>query len=71
MAQASPIEKKNAPELYNIVENLSITAGLPMPKVYLISEKQPNAFATGRDSKHAVIAITEGLLEKLDRSELE
>ena len=71
MAQASPIEKKNAPELYNIVENLSITAGLPMPKVYLIREKQPNAFATGRDSKHAVIAITEGLLEKLDRSELE
>lgn len=71
MTRAAPIEKKNAPELYNIVENLSITAGLPMPKVYLIREKQPNAFATGRDSKHAVIAITEGLLEKLDRSELE
>lgn len=71
MARAIPIEKKNAPELYNIVENLSITAGLPMPKVYLIREAQPNAFATGRNPKHAVVAVTEGLLEKLDRSELE
>jgi heat shock protein HtpX len=71
MAAAIPIERKNAPELYNIVENLAITAGLPMPKVYLIRERQPNAFATGRDSKHAVVAVTEGLLEKLDRSELE
>jgi len=71
MAKAIPVEKKNASELYNIVENLSITAGLPMPKVYLIHEKQPNAFATGRDPKHAVVAVTEGLLEKLDRSELE
>jgi len=71
MCRAIPIEKKNAPELYNIVENLCITAGLPMPKVYLIREKQPNAFATGRNPKHAVVAVTEGLLEKLDRSELE
>lgn len=71
MAKAVPIEKKNAPELYNIVENLSITAGLPMPKIYLIREQQPNAFATGRDPKHAVVAVTEGLLGKLDRSELE
>ena len=71
MTRAAPIEKKNAPELYNIAENLAITAGLPMPKIYLIREKQLNAFATGRDSKHAVIAVTEGLLEKLDRSELE
>lgn len=71
MARAVPIEKKNAPELYNIVENLCITAGLPMPKIYLIKEAQPNAFATGRNPKHAVVAITEGLLEKLDRSELE
>ncbi|MEK7578477.1 MAG: M48 family metalloprotease, partial [Patescibacteria group bacterium] len=70
-ARAVPIEKKNAPELYNIVENLSITAGLPMPKIYLIHEKQPNAFATGRNPKHAVVAVTEGLLEKLDRGELE
>ena len=71
MARAIPIEHKSAPELYHIVENLSITAGLPMPKIYLIREKQPNAFATGRNPKHAVVAVTEGLLEKLDRSELE
>jgi len=71
MCRAVPVEHKNAPELYNIVENLSITAGLPMPKIYLIREKQPNAFATGRNPKHAVVAVTEGLLEKLDRSELE
>ena len=56
---------------YRIVENLSITAGLPMPRVYLVSEKAPNAFATGRNPDHAVIAVTEGLLERLDRSELE
>lgn len=71
MAKAKPIEKKNAPELYNIVENLCIAAGLPMPKIYLINENAPNAFATGRNPKHAVVAITEGLLEKLNRSELE
>lgn len=71
MNRAVPVEKKDNPELYNIVENLSITAGLPMPKLYLVKEKQPNAFATGRNSKHAVVAVTEGLLERLDRSELE
>jgi heat shock protein HtpX len=71
MAKAIPIEKKTNPELYNIVENLCITAGLPMPKIYLIREKQLNAFATGRNPEHAVVAVTEGLLEKLDRSELE
>lgn len=71
MAGAAPIERKNAPELYNIVENLTIGAGLPMPKIYLVRERQPNAFATGRDPKHAVVAVTEGLLERLDRSELE
>ncbi len=71
MNRAVPVEKKDNPELYNIVENLSITAGLPMPKIYLVKEKQPNAFATGRNSKHAVVAVTEGLLERLDRSELE
>lgn len=71
MARATPVEKRDAPELYNIVENLCITAGLPMPKIYLIHEQQPNAFATGRNAKHAVVAVTEGLLEKLDRSELE
>lgn len=58
-------------ELHNIVENLAITAGLPKPKVYLINDPVPNAFATGRDKEHAVIAVTSGLLNVLDRSELE
>ncbi|MDP3015238.1 MAG: M48 family metallopeptidase [bacterium] len=71
MAKAVPVEKKDSPELYNIVENLCITAGLPLPKIYLIHEAQPNAFATGRNPKHAVVAVTEGLLGKLDSSELE
>ncbi len=63
--------KEDYPELYRIVENLSITAGLPMPKIYILEERAPNAFATGRDPKHAVVAVTRGLLEKLDRQELE
>lgn len=71
MARAKLIEKKDNPELYRIVENLCITAGLPLPKIYILNEAQPNAFATGRDSQHAVIAVTKGLLEKLDRNELE
>jgi len=71
MAGAKPITRENARELYNIVENLSITAGLPVPRIYIIPERQPNAFATGRNPKHAVVAVTEGLLERLDRSELE
>lgn len=58
-------------ELYRLVENLCITAGLPTPKIYIIPEAQPNAFATGRDKNHAVVAVTQGLLEKLDRTELE
>ena len=65
------IQKKDNPELYRLVENLCITAGLPLPKIYIIPEKQPNAFATGRNPKHAVIAVTQGLLEKLERTELE
>lgn len=71
MANARPVSMGTHPELYRIVENLSITAGLPVPKIYHINEMAPNAFATGRDAKHAVIAVTEGLLRKLDRSELE
>jgi len=71
MAHAKPIEHGENPELYHIVENLCITAGLLQPKIYLINEAQPNAFATGRDQKHAIIAVTSGLLEKLDRSEIE
>ena len=58
-------------ELLRIVENLSITAGLPMPKVYIVPEMAPNAFATGRDANHAALAVTEGLLARLNRSELE
>jgi len=71
ITKAKPIEKKDNPELYRLVENLSITAGLPLPKIYIIDESQPNAFATGRDAKHAVVAVTRGLLEKLERVELE
>lgn len=69
--RAKLIEKKDNPELYRLVENLSITAGLPLPKIYIIDSLQPNAFATGRDAHHAVIAVTRGLLKKLDRLELE
>jgi len=71
ISRAKEVHKKDAPELYNVLENLSITAGLPMPRLYLIDEQAPNAFATGRDPEHAVVAVTEGLLARLDRSELE
>ena len=71
MSHAKPIQKSDAPELYRIVENLCITAGLPLPKIYIIDEQAMNAFATGRNPKHAVVAVTRGLLDRLDRSELE
>jgi len=71
ITKAKEIQKKDNPELYRIIENLAITAGLPTPKIYIINEAQPNAFATGRDEKHAVVAVTRGLLEKLERTELE
>ncbi len=71
MAGAKPIEKQDNPELYRIVENLCITAGLPVPKIYIIEEAQLNAFATGRDKNHAVVAVTRGLLERLDKNELQ
>lgn len=70
MTGAEPIAKKDNPRLYNIVENLSITTGLPMPKVYIIQDKAPNAFATGRDPQHAVVAATTGLLGIMDDKEL-
>lgn len=70
-SRARPIEKRDNPELYRLVENLCITAGLPLPKIYIIDSDQPNAFATGRNSKNAVIAVTRGLLGKLERAELE
>lgn len=71
MNKAVLIERRDNPDLYNIIENLSITAGLPTPKIYLVNQDQPNAFATGRDPKHAVIAVTSGLLRRLNKSELE
>lgn len=71
MTGAVPVTRNEAPELYNIVENLSITAGLPMPKIYVVHDPAPNAFATGRNPEHAVVAVTTGLLQILDRNELE
>lgn len=71
MTNAKPVTKIEAPELYNIVENLAITAGLPMPKVYVVEDGAPNAFATGRNPEHAVVAVTTGLLNILDKNELE
>lgn len=68
---AKPADHATYPEFYHIVENLSITAGLPMPKIYIISDMSPNAFATGRNKEHAVVAVTEGLLKILDKKELE
>lgn len=68
---AKLIEKKNNWELYNLVENLSIAAGLPTPLVYLIDSPAINAFATGRDPKHSAVAVTTGLLTRLDKKELE
>ncbi len=71
MMNAKKIEKEDNPELYRLVENLCITAGLPLPKIYILEEKQPNAFATGRNPENSSIAFTTGLLEKLERVELE
>lgn len=71
LSGAKQIEKKDMPDLYNIVNNLCITAGLPMPKLYVIQDPAPNAFATGRDPKHAVVAVTTGILQILERKELE
>jgi heat shock protein HtpX len=71
MAGARQIQKADNPRLYRIVENLAITTGLPMPKVYLVDDPAPNAFATGRDPEHAAVAATTGLLEIMDDAELE
>lgn len=71
MSGAVPIEKSDNPRLWRIVENLAITEGMPMPKVYVIPDEAPNAFATGRDPKHAVVAATTGLLAIMDDKELE
>ena len=68
---AKQIQKNDNPELWNIVENLSITAGLPMPRLYIIEDVSPNAFATGRNKQHAVVCVTSGLLQILDKNEIE
>ncbi len=70
MTGAKEITKKDHPRLYNTVENLTISTGLPMPKVYIIEDAAPNAFATGRDPEHAVVAATTGLLDIMDNKEL-
>lgn len=71
MNSAKPASREEYFDLYTVTENLAITAGLPMPKLYVIQDPAPNAFATGRDEKHAVVAVTTGLLQILDRTELE
>lgn len=71
VSQARPVEKRDAPQLYRMVENLAITAGLPQPKIHIIDDTAINAFATGRDPKHASIAVTRGALERLKNEELE
>jgi heat shock protein HtpX len=71
MAGAREAVDAEYPELHNVVENLAITAGLPKPKIYIIEDPAPNAFATGRDAKHAVVAVTTGLLGMMNKTELE
>ncbi len=71
VAGAKPVSRSDNEELFRLVENLSIGAGLPTPRIYIINDAAPNAFATGRDPKHAVVAVTAGLLQILDKQELE
>lgn len=71
MSNAEEIKKKDNPELFRTVENLCIGAGTPMPKIYIIDDTAPNAFATGRDPNHAVVCVTSGILNKLSKVELE
>ncbi len=73
LSMSGAVEAPDAqyPDLHNVVENLAITAGLPKPKIYIINDSSPNAFATGRNAKHAVVAVTTGLLAILNKTELE
>ena len=71
MSRAKPVEKQDYPYLYNVVEGLAIAAGLPKPRCYIIDDTAPNAFASGRNPKNSVVVVTKGLLEKLNRVELE
>src|SRR5207302_10585543 len=70
-AGAQPIVEASAPRLYAIVHRLATRAGIPMPRVYMIPSETPNAFATGRNPEHAVVAVTEGIMRILDEEELE
>ncbi|MGQ9495201.1 MAG: zinc metalloprotease HtpX [Thermoanaerobaculaceae bacterium] len=70
MHRAQPVDEREAPQLYAIVAELSQRAGIPMPRLYIIPEMQPNAFATGRSPKHAAVAVTEGLLRTMNPAEL-
>jgi len=71
MSRARPVDKEEFPYLYNVIEGLAIAAGVLTPKMYVIEDTAPNAFATGRDPEHSAIAVTTGLLDKLNRVELE
>ena len=71
LAGASELSREGNEELFNVVENLSITAGLPMPRIFLIADPAPNAFATGRDKDHAAVAVTSGLLGMMTKTELQ
>jgi len=71
LSGARPVSKDEYPDLYNVVENLSIASGIPTPKIYIIPDMSPNAFATGRDKNHATIAVTLGLLQMMNKKELE
>jgi heat shock protein HtpX len=71
MYRAQEVSESSAPDLYNIVRNLAMRASLPMPRVFIIPEETPNAFATGRNEKHAVVAVTEGIMRILSKEELE
>ncbi len=70
-SRAKEVQHGDAPQLFNVVEEMAIAGGLPLPKVYIIQDTAPNAFATGRDPEHASVAVTSGLLQKLDRDELQ
>ncbi|MEM4358904.1 MAG: M48 family metalloprotease [Candidatus Bilamarchaeaceae archaeon] len=71
LSRAKPITREEYPFVYNVTEGLALAAGIPVPKIYLIDDPSPNAFATGRDPEHAAIAVTRGLLETMNREELE
>lgn len=71
MSKAKPVTQENAREIYHLVENLCITAGLPLPRIYIIEDSSPNAFATGRDPEHAVVCLTTGIINTLEKPELE